>query len=174
MEATLLLNTSYEALQVISWQRAVTLLFQGKVEVVETHDKDLHSVSVTFKMPSVVRLLQMVGFSRHRMYAKFSRANLFERDKHQCQYCGDKLSSHDLTFDHVIPSSQGGAKTWENIVSACLECNAKKANRSLREAGMRLLNKPMRPKVSQVTLTISRMPIPKCWADYLYWTVKLE
>ena len=101
MEPVLLLNISYEPLKIINWKKAVTLLCLGKVEVIEEYSKEIHSVTFTLKLPSVVRLLKMV--KRNKSPVKFSRQNIYERDRYKCQYCGNMFPSEDLTYDHILP-----------------------------------------------------------------------
>ena len=103
MEQTLLLNATYEPLKIVHWQKAITLLYQGKVEVVDVYDREIHGVSITFKLPSVIRLLRYIRIKRRFDYVPFSRANIYARDDHRCQYCGDGFPTSDLTFDHVVP-----------------------------------------------------------------------
>src|SRR3977135_3011361 len=103
---TLLLNQGFEPIKVISWQRAISLLFLGKVEVLEEYGRDIRSVNIIIKVPAVVRLLR--AFRRHARPVKFSRANIYARDNYKCQYCGKKASISELTYDHVKPRSQGG------------------------------------------------------------------
>src|SRR6185295_11243057 len=93
---TLLLNQGFEPIKVISWQRAISLLFLGKVEVLEEYDRDVHSVSIIIKVPAVVRLLR--AFRRHARLVKFSRVNIYARDNYKCQYCGKKASISELTY----------------------------------------------------------------------------
>ena len=170
---TLLLSQSYEPIRVISWKRAFTMLTLGKVEVIEEYDHDIRSCYLVFKMPAVVRLVS--AFRRHRRPVKFSRVNLYARDRYRCQYCGSKESLGDLTFDHVVPRSRGGKTTWTNVVAACVACNHRKGNRTPAEAGMRLRRKPERPEwVPAVTLQISLRSVPDAWRDYLYWTGSLS
>ncbi len=173
MEKTLLLNLTYEPLRVISWQKAVTLLTLGKVEVVEEYDQEIHSVSFSIKLPAVVRLLRLVKWRAGPV--KFSRHNIYERDRGQCQYCGKNLARQEITYDHVIPKSQGGGTSWDNVVTCCLKCNGKKGGRTPRQAGMRLRNTPQRPtwKVA-VRLTIGLRQAPESWRDYLYWNIELK
>ena len=130
MELTLLLNATYEPLRVLNWQKAITLLWQGKVEVLEVYDREIHGVSVTIKLPSVIRLLKMIKIRDAHRSVKFSRINIFTRDGYRCQYCRRKYRTEDLTFDHVTPIAKGGKKTWENIVTACWACNNKKSGRT--------------------------------------------
>lgn len=170
---TLMLDQSYTPIQVVGWQRAVTLLFQGKVEVIETHDEEVHSISFAIKIPSVIRMLTRLK-SRRKVPVKFTRANIFARDGCKCGYCGDKFPTEELTFDHVNPVSQGGRKTWENIVTACVDCNSRKAGRTPQQAGMRLLKTPRQPVWAQVvTVTVGLRQTPENWASYLYWTAEL-
>lgn len=174
MERTLLLNATYEPLDVVHWQRAMTLWCQGKVEIVETHDKEVRAVTFSFKLPSVVRLFKYVR-ARKRPQVQFTRANIYTRDGYTCQYCQKEFDSKDLTFDHVIPVSQGGGKSWENIVTCCLTCNRKKGGQTPEEAGMTLLKKPIRPPYTAVfRVTLGIRKTPESWADYLYWNVKLD
>lgn len=174
MEQTLVLNATYEPLKVVDWQRAVTLWVTGKVEIVETHDREVRSVSFSFKLPSVVRLLQFVRLKK-RPVVQFTRANIYQRDDYTCQYCGDSFASEDLTFDHVMPNAQGGKRGWTNIVTACEPCNRKKGARTPQEAGMTLLRKPRRPFVLAPTMKVTiGIKTPSTWASYLYWNVELE
>lgn len=175
MELTLLLNYTYEPLRVIHWQKAITLLWQGKAEVLEVYDREIHGVSLTIKLPAVLRLLRIVRIRVHTGAVKFSRANIFARDRYRCQYCGKKFKSEDLTFDHVIPVSRGGRTVWENIVTSCLSCNNRKSGLTPDEAGMRLIKKPHKPKWSpSLTITIAIRNAPESWRDYLYWNIELD
>jgi 5-methylcytosine-specific restriction endonuclease McrA len=175
MERTLLLNTTYEPLRIISWKKAITLVCQGKVEIVDVYDKEIRGITITFKLPSILRLLKFVNLKRGHDIVKFSRANIFARDSHTCQYCGTKYKTEDLTFDHVIPVANGGKKTWENIVTACIDCNNKKGNRTHGEAGMRLVKRPEKPRwMPTVTITIGIKNTPESWRDYLYWNIELQ
>jgi 5-methylcytosine-specific restriction endonuclease McrA len=175
MELTLLLNATYEPLRVLNWQKAITLLWQGKVEVLEVYDREIHGVSVTIKLPSVIRLLKMVKIRDAHRSVKFSRINIFTRDGYKCQYCRKKFRTEDLTFDHVIPIAKGGKKTWENIVTACWACNNKKSGRTPDEAHMQLVKRPIKPKWNMVvTITIGVRNTPESWRDYLYWNMELD
>ncbi|MBI1818913.1 MAG: HNH endonuclease [Nitrospirae bacterium] len=175
MEQTLLLNATYEPLRVVSWQKALVLFFQGKVEVLEEYKKEVHSISFTIKLPSVVRLLYRIHPGHHHRVVRFSRVNIFTRDKYSCQYCRKKCRSDELTFDHVVPIAKGGRKTWENIVTACFRCNHMKSGRTPEEAGIKLIKKPQRPKWSpSLTITIGIKNTPESWRDYLYWNMELE
>lgn len=174
MTHTLVLNHSYEPLQVVTWQRAITLLWSGKVEVLEEHDEEIHSISFSMKIPSVIKMLFPVKL-RRKIPVKFTRLNIFTRDGFKCQYCGNKFESEDLTFDHVKPVSQGGVKSWDNIVTACVPCNSKKEGRTPEQAKMKLIRKPKQPAWAQVvTVTVGLRTVPKTWRDYLYWNAELQ
>ena len=110
MQQALLLNASYEPLKVVHWQKAITLWCQGKVEVIAVHDREVRAVSFSFKLPSVIRLLRFVKIKRRFDYVPFSRANIYARDHHTCQYCSHVFPTAELTFDHVLPVAQGGRK----------------------------------------------------------------
>ncbi len=171
---TLLLNSTYEPMKVISWQRAVTLLWLGKVEVIRTYDRDIRSVTFKIRMPAVVRLLRFIR--RKRPQISFSRRNLFARDSYSCQYCGTKQDSSELTYDHVTPRSMGGRTDWANIVTCCIACNRRKGGRTPEQAGMRLLRTPRRPEKlpGVMTITIGLQSAPDAWRDFLYWNVRLD
>jgi len=172
MEQVLLLNLSYEPLKIINWKKAVTLLCLGKVEVIEEYGRDIRSVSLTIKLPSVVRLLRMVKHPKKPV--KFSRQNIYARDRYRCQYCGVRFPSEELTYDHVLPRSRGGRTEWENIVTCCVNCNRKKGGKTPEEAGMSLIRKPIRPSwVPALRITIGIREVPTAWRDYLYWNVEL-
>lgn len=175
MEQTLLLNASFEPLSIIHWQRAMTLFYQGKVEILDEHDKIVRAVTFTFKLPSIVRMLRFVKVRRQLDYVPFTRGNIYARDGYRCQYCGEEHRTEDLTFDHVVPQAQGGRKTWENIVTACVSCNRQKDARTPEEAGMTLKRQPRRPKSAPtLRLTVGIRHAPDSWRDYLYWNAELE
>jgi len=170
---TLVLSQGYEPVKIVSWQRAITLLFLGKVEVVEEYDRGIKTTSLVIKIPSVVRLLK--AFRRYPKPVKFSRINIYGRDKYTCQYCGTKKSIGELTYDHVVPRSRGGKTTWTNIATCCSDCNRRKANRTPEQAGMRLLKEPVLPTATPVlVVAVSRESAPDAWRDYLYWTSELD
>ncbi|MDH4066164.1 MAG: HNH endonuclease [Acidobacteriota bacterium] len=175
MEQTLLLNATFEPLKVVNWQKAVTLWCQGKVEIIAHHDREVRAVSFSFKLPSVIRLLRYVRIKHRFDYVPFSRANIYARDEYTCQYCAEVFSTHDLTFDHVVPVSQGGRKDWENIVTCCVSCNRRKGGRTPPEAGMRLVRPPRRPRAAPaIRITIGLRQAPESWRDYLYWNLELD
>jgi 5-methylcytosine-specific restriction endonuclease McrA len=173
MESALLLNATYEPLRVVSWKKAITLVTLGKVEVIEEYEREVRSISFTIRLPSIIRLIRYVR--KKKGGVKFSRQNIYARDKNQCQYCGRKLTSEELTYDHVIPRSMGGRTEWHNIVTCCMECNRHKGGKTPREAGMKLLRKPSKPEwLPILRITINIKQAPESWFDYLYWNVELE
>ncbi|MGK7933410.1 MAG: HNH endonuclease [Microcystaceae cyanobacterium] len=138
MGKVLVLNASYEPLNITSWRRAVVLLLKGKAEQLEHNEKTIYT---NFPLPSVIRLRYYVRVPYKEI--PLTRRNVLERDRHTCQYCSYR--GDDLTLDHVIPRSRGGKDTWENLVAACVRCNVKKGNRTPKEAQMKLKVQPRRP-----------------------------
>jgi 5-methylcytosine-specific restriction endonuclease McrA len=175
MEQTLLLNATYEPLKVVNWQKAITLWCQGKVEIIASHDREIRAVSFSLRLPSVIRLLRYVRIKKRFDYVPFSRANIYARDGYTCQYCAHQLPTQELTFDHVVPVSQGGRKDWENIVTCCVSCNRRKGGRTPEEARMRLVKPPRRPdSAPAIRITIGLRHAPDSWRDYLYWNLELD
>ena len=173
MESVLLLNITYEPLRVINWKRAIAMLTLGKVEVVEEYTREIHSVSFSIKLPSVVRLLRFVR--RPQTPVKFSRQNIYVRDNYRCQYCGGLFPSTEFTWDHVVPKARGGRTEWENIVTCCVECNRNKGGRLPSEVSMSLIRKPKKPEwLPVLTITLGFRQMPQSWRDYIYWNVELE
>ncbi len=140
----LVLNQSYEPLTVCRARRAVVLIFQGKAEMLENGIGVIHSIHDTVPLPSVIRLARLI--KRPRRERKLTRFEIFNRDRYTCQYCGQKI--RQLTIDHVIPRYRGGQHTWENVVSACVTCNRRKAGRTPAEANMKLTRPPAPPSHS--------------------------
>ncbi|MGA8833556.1 MAG: HNH endonuclease [Desulfomonilaceae bacterium] len=148
MEAVIVLNAGYEFMGLISWRRAMTLLFNGKVEVLKESDKVVRTVSKSFRIPAVIRLLKFIR-QIYRREVPFSRKNVLIRDAFTCQYCGDDFISSELTVDHIIPKVQGGENRWNNVVACCRMCNVKKGGRTPRQAGMSLIRQPFRPTIME-------------------------
>ena len=165
MHSVLLLNATYEPLKIISWQRAVTMFFLGKVEIVQEYDHNIRSVSLVIKAPAVVRLLRFIHIGRKA--PPLCRTNVLARDNFECQYCGRALSGRDATLDHVIPRSQGGTTSWENVVCSCSACNRKKGGRTPHEARMTLRKKPARPEWLPVLTMKLNGKIPASWQVFL-------
>jgi len=159
----LVLNASYEPLNVCSDRRAHVLVWKGKAEVVEHHAQPLRSAGRSFLRPHVIRLLQYVRVPR-AVKRRISRRALFARDGWKCVYCGS--AGGRLTLDHVIPRSKGGDSVWENVVTACAPCNLRKGDRLPHEIGMRLRSKP-RPPSPALFLTLQATEVPHAWLDYL-------
>ncbi len=163
---TLLLNSSCEPLATVSWQRAVTLVWVGKVESVVDYAATVRSPSVELPVPAVVRLWQYLHVPRRGV--PFTRKNLLERDGYRCQYCLRGLRPQEATLDHVTPRSRGGKRSWENLVVACARCNRRKANRTPREARMALRCVPRRPPALAPGAGLLRASdAPPEWRPYL-------
>ncbi|MCP9822761.1 HNH endonuclease [Cyanobium sp. L1E-Cus] len=139
MGHVLVLNASYEPLNITTWRRAVVMVLKGKAEGLE-HDP-VRRIREDTLLPTVIRLRHFVRVPYKPL--PLTRRNLFHRDGHRCQYCG--ASAQQLSVDHVVPRSRGGLDTWENVTTACLSCNVRKGNRTPREAAMPLLRPPHRP-----------------------------
>ena len=163
----LVLNSSYEPLRIVSWQKALIMWFQDKVEVLEYHATQVRSVSSSFTLPSVLRLKNYIRPKRIDG-VRFCRENVYIRDLHTCQYCSVKFPSKELTIDHVVPASQKGPKTWTNVVTACRSCNQRKANRTPEKARMPLLKPPRMPAWLPVfEHECPRETAPIAWREYL-------
>lgn len=163
----LLLNSSYEPMKIVSWQKALILWFQGKVEIIEYHNIFARSVHHSFQVPSVMRLKTYV---RPRSYGavRFCRENVYIRDNFTCQYCGERMSAKHLTLDHVVPVSKAGPKSWTNVVAACRECNQTKANRTPETARMPLLKEPAIPSwLPSSHIDFKPDFVPNNWLQYL-------
>ena len=165
----LVLNSRYMPLQRVSWQRAFGYLCAGKAEVVEIYDgRVVRSSTTDWPMPSIVRLFNTVVNLFNRG-VKFSRRNVYLRDRGTCQYCGRSVSTAEFTLDHVVPRCKGGRTTWENLVTSCARCNHRKGSRSVRDAGLTLKTKPIKPRfLPGSTRTLGwQFGMPESWAMYL-------
>lgn len=192
----LVLNRLWQAINVCSVRRAFTLLCAGHAQVVDadedrnffTHDfeswRDLserepddemvHTISFKIRVPRVIVLLLFDRMPKKEV--KFTRANIFERDKCTCQYCGHVFERRDLNLDHVIPRDRGGLTSWENIVCSCIPCNTRKGNRLPHQVGMRLIKKPERPKWRPFLHITFDSKVHESWRhfiDFAYWNVEL-
>ena len=163
MERVLVLNASYEPLNVCSLRRAHVLVWKGRAEILEHHDRPLRSANTSFQRPNVIRLKTYVRVPR-AVTRRISRRVLFARDGWQCVYCGS--DSGRLTLDHVVPRSRGGTSVWENVVTSCAPCNLKKGNRSLEEAGL-VLRHPPKPPTPVLFIRLAAPHIPERWGPYL-------
>lgn len=178
MSECLVLDVAMQPVSRVPWETAIVWVLDRVVRVVDEHpDKYIRTVSWQVRMPSIVQFLKPIPRKRA---IKFSRQNVYLRDKGRCQYCGLRVSRNTFTYDHVIPRSQGGTTKFENVVCACSKCNLKKGGRTPPQAGMRLLTKPVRPKsLPDGGAQIFYEPgMPSSWADYLrdavYWNSELE
>jgi 5-methylcytosine-specific restriction endonuclease McrA len=161
----LVLNQSYEPLTICRARRAVVLIYQGKAEMLENGAGFIHTISDSFELPSVIRLAFMV--KRPYRQKKLSRYEVFNRDKYTCQYCGKETKQ--LTIDHVIPRYRGGQHTWENVVSACVDCNRRKAGRTPKEANMKLIRTPGPPSGNPLfNVPYHYLTKRDEWRKYLY------
>jgi 5-methylcytosine-specific restriction endonuclease McrA len=191
----LVLNRLWQAVNICSVRRALTLLFLGHAQVVlpkerefKTFDFDswrsfsgdcpeeetIQSISFKIRVPKVILLLVYSRMPKKEV--KFTRHNIFERDRNTCQYCGKTFERSELNLDHVVPRDQGGPTLWENIVCSCVECNTRKGNRTPQQAGMKLIRKPKRPKwqpLLQVTISKRTEDSWKHFIDLAYWHVEL-
>lgn len=158
----LVLNASYEFLNVTTLRQAVKLLYKRKAEIVEeVADRALTSVGCRHTFPSVIRMVYYIRRSFREV--PLTRRNIIERDGHTCQYC----SRPGTTVDHVVPRSRGGENSWTNCVCACLACNHKKNNQTLKESGMTLLSRPRKPAMFP-WLSRYRERARRDWGRYLY------
>ncbi|WP_242918271.1 HNH endonuclease [Pontibacter liquoris] len=142
-DKVLILNQDFSAIAVCTVQKAFLLVYLDKAEMVtKANGSFLHSVSCVFPVPSVIRLQRYVRVPYYGI--ALSRHNVMRRDNYSCQYCG---ANRNLTLDHMMPRSRGGATNWQNLVTACSRCNARKGDRTPEEAGLKLLHKPGRPSL---------------------------
>ena len=202
-----MLNAHYAALRIINARRAFSLLFkrdhynQPMAEVVSVEDgryvsynfEDwcelsefqqqfepaehdwVRTIKLDIAVPRIIRVLRFNRLPQHNV--KFNRRNIYGRDQNQCQYCGKKTSTSEMSLDHVIPRSRGGPTTWENIVCSCLKCNVRKGGRPPREASMKLIKRPVKPRFSPVmhlALSSSKYYSWKQFLDVAYWDVELK
>jgi 5-methylcytosine-specific restriction endonuclease McrA len=200
--SVLVLNKLFMAIHIISVRRAFTLLCKDLAEVVsleegqfatynfstwrevseyrsryfrQEDDDWVRTVSSEIQVPRVIRLL---GYEKlPKQTVKFNRRNIFARDNNQCQYCGKKYPTTELSLDHIVPRSQGGVSTWENIVCACVGCNVRKGGRTPKQAHMSLIRKPEKPKRSpllNLKLTHKKYQSWRTFLENAYWSVELK
>jgi len=165
---------SYFPLSLWSWQDAVKAVFLDRVSVLSEYDTEVHSPSHAMRLPSVIALKEYIPAARRPAFTRF---NVFLRDAFECQYCGERTSAQDLTFDHVIPRSRGGRTTWENVVAACSACNLVKGSRLPRECRMFPRQEPRQPtswELQERGRTFPPNYLHHSWRDYLYWDSELE
>ncbi len=160
----LVLNQNYQPLNVCNARRAIILLGRGKAETLIDGREHISTVSRRVSIPSVIRLVYMV--KRPIARRRLSRRAVFYRDGFRCQYCGKQ--SKDLTLDHILPRSRKGPHEWENVVSACIPCNHRKAGQTPREANMRLLTKPAAPRPNPYYIFHHRRILDE-WRQFMPW-----
>ena len=199
--SVLVLNRLYMAIHVVSVRRAFALLFKELAEVVSIEDgqfasynfeswREVSEFRAQFKEPEqdwirtvrfevqVPRIIRLLFYDKlPKQTVKFNRRNIFARDNNRCQFCGRKFPTTELSLDHIIPRSQGGQSTWTNVVCACLRCNVRKGGRTPREAHLKLIRMPEKPRRSpllNVKLTSSKYSSWKTFLDNAYWDVELK
>lgn len=200
--SVLVLNKLFMAVHVISVRRAFILLCKELAEVVsledgqfttydfqtwrevsayrlqhfrEEEDDWVRTATTQIQVPRVIRLLSYERMPKHTV--KFNRRNIFARDNNGCQYCGKKFPTQELSLDHIVPRSQGGVSSWENIVCACVSCNVRKGGRTPKQAHMHLIRKPEKPKRSpllNLKLNHKKYQSWKTFLDNAYWSVELK
>lgn len=159
----LVLNQSYEPLNLCRIRRAIVLVLHGKAEILENGRGELHSATQIFQIPSVIRLVYIVERPHHQR--RLTRFEVFNRDRYTCQYCGRQTK--ELTLDHVIPRQRGGKHTWDNVVSACIPCNRCKGGCTPEEAGMKLLHQPRPPHSDGFYIPYDYLSTHSEWQKYL-------
>jgi 5-methylcytosine-specific restriction endonuclease McrA len=167
-EPVLVLNATYEPINVTAVRRAMVLLLKGVAQAEELHNAEVHSSAHSHKVPSVIRLLAY----RHipQQSRALSRKNILLRDRNTCQFCGKVFPSSELTLDHVIPRSRGGRSSWENLVACCYRCNNNKGDRTPEEAGLKLARRP-RPFTLHTSRQLMRLigHRDERWRKYLFY-----
>jgi 5-methylcytosine-specific restriction endonuclease McrA len=169
----LVLNSTYEAMNVATWQRAVELLFAGKAEAIHNTDRQLRSAGgFAIALPSIIRMLYFVRRKPKRV--ALTKKNVLLRDDYKCGYCGYRGDRATMTVDHVLPRAAGGKSTWENLVAACEDCNGRKRDRTPEQARMPLLRRPHEPRFIPF-MVVRRHTADEEWAKYLgLWSVSIE
>ena len=169
LSLVLVLNASYEPINVCAARRALVLVLKGVAMMEEANGQHLHAARIAINVPSVIRLLEYRRIP-HQTRA-LSRKNILLRDRNCCQYCNVVLTASELTLDHVIPRSRGGLSTWENLVACCHNCNRKKGNQMLHELTDMKLQREPRPFSLHTSRHIMRMigSADAAWRKYLYF-----
>ncbi len=165
---------SYFPLSLWSWQDTVKAVCLDRVNIISEYEHVVHSPSFSMRLPSVISLKEYIATARRPAFTRF---NVFLRDRFVCQYCGDSFSSHDLTFDHVVPRLRGGSTTWANVVTACSTCNLSKGNRIPQESRMYPRHLPRQPTTQLLRENGRAFPpnfLHRSWRDFLYWDTVLE
>jgi 5-methylcytosine-specific restriction endonuclease McrA len=158
MDKVLVLNADYSPLNVTTLHRGFNLVFTGKAEIVKSSDNLIVTDKKSYERPVIIRLLNYVRYVYRRL--RVNRHKIYKRDGHKCVYCGN---SKQLTIDHLIPKSKGGKNTWENLVTCCSKCNVKKGDKTIEQAGLRLLKKPYEP---DIFIEAMNTALEKVWTEY--------
>lgn len=159
----LVLNASYEPINVCTVRRAIVLILKEKAEVIDAGERELHSGTMTLTRPSVIRLVTYVKIPYDALRRRITRRAVFARDGWACQYCGRTSS---LTMDHVVPRSKGGGTSWENVVTCCAGCNRRKGDKLPDQAGMKPRKKPRAPHAT-IFIHVASPTIPMSWQPYV-------
>jgi len=190
--SVLVLNSLYQAVQVTGVRRAFRLFYAGRARAITpdfvSYDFDnwcdlppgadhemIHTPARAIRVPKVIQLVRYDRLPNREV--RFTRRNIFYRDRNRCQYCGKTFSQKELNLDHVAPISRGGTSCWENVVCACVQCNTRKGARLPSEAGMSLIRKPKRPMGHPMLRANWIGPCPAEWRTFLdeaYWNVELS
>lgn len=158
MDKVLVLNADYSPLNVTTLHRGFNLVFTGKAEIVKSSDNLIVTDKKSYERPVIIRLLNYVRYVYRRL--RVNRHKIYKRDGHKCVYCGN---SKQLTIDHLIPKSKGGKNTWENLVTCCFRCNVKKGDKTIEQAGLKLLKKPYEP---DIFIEAMNTTLEKVWIEY--------
>ena len=193
LESTVLvLNRLFQAIQVTSVRKAFCLLYKGHVKAVapdystyswenwcdipvQPHDEVIATPQMKIRVPRVILLIHYDALPRHEV--RFTRKNIYLRDRNRCQYCGGRFATRDLNLDHVTPLSRGGRSTWDNVVCCCIECNGRKGSRLTTEVGMILLRQPVKPRwhpLVKIAFSGSQYEVWRNFLDIAYWNVELD
>lgn len=168
----LALSANYEPLGIVSWERAITLVYSNKVTTVEEYDCAVRSPTIEIKIPAVI-VFKKGYMGNKKNSVRFSRRNVWIRDEGKCQYCNLHVSLSTFTIDHVIPKTSGGKTVWENVVACCYSCNQKKGDKTVKESGFRLFKLPKKPNrlpyIQEITDGHYNLEknIPEQWKFYL-------
>ena len=164
---TLVLTPWMAPHQLAKWEESVILVYCDKADVLESYEATVSSPSVTIRIPAVVRLTKRLSHTKTDV--KFSRANLYARDRYTCQFCGARPGAKGLNYDHVVPRSKGGPTDWGNIVTSCIACNLRKGNKTLAQSGLTLRRLPVQPKSLPMASSPVLLPkqVPELWLPYL-------
>ncbi|MCK9442727.1 MAG: HNH endonuclease, partial [Methanothrix sp.] len=177
---TLMLNKYSVPIEIVDWQRAMSLCYGLEIAIPlkEYKDKVIRTPNKEYLIPSVIQLIESDNNPKYTKVLPFNRKNVYLRDRGKCVYCNKNVSLSNFTFDHVIPQCDGGKTNWENVVVSCMKCNSKKGSKQLSKCGLKLKHKPYIPKldkaapvslVTKIGIEISE----EYWEDYIYWNVIL-